>query len=609
MEHLIEKWELQISLSKHSRSNIGTEGGPPPFMPFGQKYASHAQVDSRKLDQRKTLQVTMPVKPTNDSDEFKKQMTAAIAEVAKSKETKTFGRAGGSARSNLNMNAVGREQGRELLQKEKSTTLEGKHEGVYRELVDEKALKHITEMGFSKDASRQALMENGSNLEAALNVLPNNNKQKPVTGPPPRGRGKGRSQVRSEDEEDLANARPSTPSILFDFLKSKMGNLNVDKLKSQPQQFYQGHHRMSNNEQNGVKDNNQQRHLPRDTRQPRNEKPTPYQDNKFYRVEVEALHSSDMTAVVKFIDYGNYEEVLLSNIKPIQTEAWLYIQTTTLTISMNLSASVALGMLYMPKVYIIIFHPELNVQKRKRSFKAVVTAATMSSRLSHKPSDRPNGEAKTELCENVDPNIIQQEGIVSHYMKRHPGVFPKKRHSSKLGGYFTAVYADKHEKPTLMEEGRGTFEKAKVEVEAPEIEWLPFCCIKCFKLSFSTAELLCMYYTDHHSWDLKRNFVILGSRPCLQNSTYQCKHCDSKLQSTAEHLPSHLNIRNEEFQKCAKHQEKRKQLLSKQKYADGAFADFKQERPFGHLEEVPKIKERKVVGYKYKFCVEVHPTL
>uniref|UniRef100_A0AAV2M6W5 G-protein coupled receptors family 3 profile domain-containing protein n=2 Tax=Knipowitschia caucasica TaxID=637954 RepID=A0AAV2M6W5_KNICA len=82
----------------------------------------------------------------------------------------------------------------------------------------------------------------------------------------------------------------------------------------------------------------------------------------------------------------------------------LYIQTTTLTISMNLSASVALGMLYVPKVYVIIFHPELNVQKRKRSFKAVVTAATMSTRLSHKTSDRPNGEAKTELCENVDPN-------------------------------------------------------------------------------------------------------------------------------------------------------------------------------------------------------------
>ncbi|MED6273226.1 Metabotropic glutamate receptor 7, partial [Characodon lateralis] len=88
-----------------------------------------------------------------------------------------------------------------------------------------------------------------------------------------------------------------------------------------------------------------------------------------------------------------------------QSAEKLYIQTTTLTVSMNLSASVALGMLYMPKVYIIIFHPELNVQKRKRSFKAVVTAATMSSRLSQKPSERPNGEAKTELCENpaADP--------------------------------------------------------------------------------------------------------------------------------------------------------------------------------------------------------------
>ncbi|OWK00658.1 TDRD3, partial [Cervus elaphus hippelaphus] len=46
-----------------------------------------------------------------------------------------------------------------------------------------------------------------------------------------------------------------------------------------------------------------------------------WEDNKFYRAEVEALHSSGMTAVVKFIDYGNYEEVLLSNIRPVQSEA------------------------------------------------------------------------------------------------------------------------------------------------------------------------------------------------------------------------------------------------------------------------------------------------
>ncbi|XP_034266532.1 zinc finger protein 462 isoform X3 [Pantherophis guttatus] len=206
-------------------------------------------------------------------------------------------------------------------------------------------------------------------------------------------------------------------------------------------------------------------------------------------------------------------------------------------------------------------------------------------------------------CSLCSFQSFSKKGIVSHYMKRHPGVFPKKQHASKLGGYFTAVYADEYEKQQPPPEERNDFEKPELEVEAPEMEWLPFRCVKCFKLSFSTAELLCMHYTDHHSKDLKRDFTILGS-----GARFQCRHCDSKLQSLAE-LTTHLNGHNEEFQKRAKRQERRKQLLSKQKYADGAFVDFKAERPFGSLEEVSKLKERKVVGYKCKFCVEVHPTL
>ncbi|XP_048360774.1 zinc finger protein 462 isoform X3 [Sphaerodactylus townsendi] len=211
-------------------------------------------------------------------------------------------------------------------------------------------------------------------------------------------------------------------------------------------------------------------------------------------------------------------------------------------------------------------------------------------------------------CSLCSFQSFSKKGIVSHYMKRHPGVFPKKQHASKLGGYFTAVYADEYEKQQEPPEERNDFEKPEVEAEGQEMEWLPFRCIKCFKLSFSTAELLCMHYTDHHSKDLKRDFAILGSGPRFQNPAFQCKHCDSKLHSTAE-LTAHLNSHNEEFQKRAKRQERRKQLLSKQKYTDGALVDFKQERPFGNLEEISKLKERKVVGYKCKFCVEVHPTL
>ncbi|XP_036104391.1 metabotropic glutamate receptor 4 isoform X2 [Molossus molossus] len=93
----------------------------------------------------------------------------------------------------------------------------------------------------------------------------------------------------------------------------------------------------------------------------------------------------------------------------------LYIQTTTLTVSVSLSASVSLGMLYMPKVYIILFHPEQNVPKRKRSLKAVVTAATMSNKFTQKGSFRPNGEAKSELCENLEaPVLATKQTYVSY---------------------------------------------------------------------------------------------------------------------------------------------------------------------------------------------------
>lgn len=93
----------------------------------------------------------------------------------------------------------------------------------------------------------------------------------------------------------------------------------------------------------------------------------------------------------------------------------MYIQTTTLTISVSLSASVSLGMLYMPKVYVVLFHPEQNVPKRKRSLKAVVTAATMSNKFNPKGGLRPNGEAKSELCESLETQGWYHNGLSGHW--------------------------------------------------------------------------------------------------------------------------------------------------------------------------------------------------
>ncbi|KAG8586166.1 hypothetical protein GDO81_005279 [Engystomops pustulosus] len=276
VEQLIEKWELQRSLSKHSRSNIGTEGGPPPFVPFGQRCASVTSVDSRELDSRKTLQAPSVTRSIGENDEFEKQRTAAIAEVAKSKETKTFG-GGGNVGSNLNAVAGG-SRNRESFQREKIIRSEVRSEGVYRELVDEKALKHIIEMGFSKEAARQALMDFSNNLEAALNFLLAGSKPKPVPGPPPRGKGKGRGRTRAEVDDELSNARPSAPSTLFDFLESKMGTFSLEDNKPQTQPQSQGQHRVQNLEQNGVKEFNQSRQFSRnDTRGSRNEKPPRFQ--------------------------------------------------------------------------------------------------------------------------------------------------------------------------------------------------------------------------------------------------------------------------------------------------------------------------------------------
>ncbi|XP_077368714.1 metabotropic glutamate receptor 4-like isoform X1 [Festucalex cinctus] len=98
-----------------------------------------------------------------------------------------------------------------------------------------------------------------------------------------------------------------------------------------------------------------------------------------------------------------------------QSAEKMYIQTTTLTISVSLSASVSLGMLYMPKVYVVLFHPEQNVPKRKRSLKAVVTAATMSNKFSPKGGLRPNGEAKSELCESLETQALASKQTYISY--------------------------------------------------------------------------------------------------------------------------------------------------------------------------------------------------
>uniref|UniRef100_A0A3Q3JNW9 Survival of motor neuron-related-splicing factor 30 n=2 Tax=Monopterus albus TaxID=43700 RepID=A0A3Q3JNW9_MONAL len=300
VDHMVEKWELQRSLAKHSRSNIGAEGGPPPFVPFGQKCARKDEVDSRELDKRKTLQTQSVVKGTDENDEFEKQRTAAIAEVAKTKEgPRTFG-GGGNAGSNLSSAALSsrnREPFQPRRREDRVERTESREDGIYRELVDERALRDITEMGFNREAARQALMDNNNNFEAALNSLLTGSRPGPLVPecnkPQPRARGRGRGRSRNEDEEEGGGGRPSGPSTLFDFLESKMGVFSIDEPKSQaPQRHHESKVSFSNSGYYS-KDTPQKFSSHNDHRQQRNDRPPRFhKDTEFPKPGQEPLSNS-----------------------------------------------------------------------------------------------------------------------------------------------------------------------------------------------------------------------------------------------------------------------------------------------------------------------------
>ncbi|GCC27950.1 zinc finger protein 462 isoform X2 [Chiloscyllium punctatum] len=187
--------------------------------------------------------------------------------------------------------------------------------------------------------------------------------------------------------------------------------------------------------------------------------------------------------------------------------------------------------------------------------------------IESKPESPPLSEelrraVEKKKCSLCSFQTYTKKGLVSHYMKRHPGVYPRKQYVSKYNGYFTVVYSDDKEECDVKNEVPAI--EAIGMTNGRESEWLPFKCVKCFKLSFNTPELLCMHYTDHHSRDLKLDFTLLPGSTRSHSPTYECNHCSNKILSTFE-LSVHLTEHNECFSRRAKlHREKMKMLGQEQ---------------------------------------------
>ncbi|MEQ2177785.1 hypothetical protein GOODEAATRI_007240, partial [Goodea atripinnis] len=209
----------------------------------------------------------------------------------------------------------------------------------------------------------------------------------------------------------------------------------------------------------------------------------------------------------------------------------------------------------------------------------LAASKTMSDKpakvIAQPPSDGECSEMSEELrlaverrrCNLCGFQAFSRKSIVSHYIKRHPGVFPKKQHSSKLGRYFTVIYAKEPEKAedgVPDEEDKEVLEVPLEPEEDGDDDWLPFKCLKCYRLSFSTGQLLSMHYNDHHSVDLKRDFLVSSIPEDEESELYECSHCELKFTALPD-LADHLLNHNEEFEKRVMRLERRKQLLGKQK--------------------------------------------
>ncbi|XP_068627816.1 tudor domain-containing protein 3-like isoform X1 [Battus philenor] len=190
VSHMIEKWELNRSLAKHTRGGIGADGGPPPWIPFGQRLEALSMEKQFKSLQEASKQ---------DNAEFEAQRKGAIAEAQRlSGVKKVFG-------------------------------------GGTKPLLDANVQK-IVDAGFSEEQAVNALRYTKHNVDKALRILQkrdnseNRNKEKQKDSEPPKRKGRHKEPV----DEDSIPVKPSGKVSLFDFLEDKLPNI-PDKDKNNRQ--------------------------------------------------------------------------------------------------------------------------------------------------------------------------------------------------------------------------------------------------------------------------------------------------------------------------------------------------------------------------------------
>uniref|UniRef100_T1HAC5 Survival of motor neuron-related-splicing factor 30 n=1 Tax=Rhodnius prolixus TaxID=13249 RepID=T1HAC5_RHOPR len=182
---LVEKWTMNRNLAKHTRGRVGMEGGPPPWVPFGEKVSNASNLTDKNF---KSLDDGG--KENKEDNEFEAQRRDAIAEAGKGCTRKVFG-------------------------------------GGTKPLLD-KNVQAIMDKGFSLQVAENALRQNRNNVDRALRCL----QRKTGKGGDDKEKNEkegGRGGRRKNEEE--TGPKPSGRVVLFQFLEDKIPFPDKDKNK------------------------------------------------------------------------------------------------------------------------------------------------------------------------------------------------------------------------------------------------------------------------------------------------------------------------------------------------------------------------------------------
>ncbi|CAH1391535.1 unnamed protein product [Nezara viridula] len=198
---LVEKWLTNKNLAKQARGRVGAEGGPPPWIPFGEKLAPSNIADKnfKSLDDGS--------KDGRDNEEFEAQRRDAIAEAGKAAgcTKKVFG-------------------------------------GGTKPLLD-RNIQAIMSQGFTIQEAEAALKQSKNNIDRALRNL----QRKSGKGPDDKEKTEkepGRERGRRKGNDEESGPKPSGRVSLFSFLEDKLPSLpEKDKSKEKeweaPKQNYE----------------------------------------------------------------------------------------------------------------------------------------------------------------------------------------------------------------------------------------------------------------------------------------------------------------------------------------------------------------------------------